>query len=85
MSKLFLKIYFFFNNRKIILFLLFIFSLGVLGYFASKVELRESITQMLPSEKGSEQLASFLSDSRFSDRIVIAVSQKDSLSEPNPD
>lgn len=85
MNKFFLKIYFFFNKQKLFLYLFFFITLAILGFFATKVQLKESITQMLPTQKDSEQMTSFLTDSRFSDRIVVAVSQKDTLNEADPE
>src|SRR5690348_15488838 len=85
MSKFFLSIYFFFNKRKPLIFLLFAIILAILGFLASRVKLQENMMQMLPHDKNSEQLADFLQNSKFSDRVVFAISQKDTLSSPDPD
>ncbi len=85
MSNIFIRIYNFFQSRRTLLFLVFFFTLVVLGFFASRVKLQENILQMLPSDEKSEQLASFFGDSKFSDRVVIAITQKDTLSSANPE
>jgi len=85
MSNLFQRIYTFFKHRKTLLYLCFFGSLILMGYFASQVKLRENITQLLPTDKNSDLLAEFLGNSKFSDRVVIAVSQKDTLETPDPE
>ncbi len=85
MSNIFLKLYNFFESRRMLLFLVFFFILILLGFFASRVKLQENILQMLPSDEKSEQLAGFFSDSKFSDRVVIVVTQKDTLAVANPE
>ena len=85
MSKLFLGIYSFFENRKPLLYGVFAACLMVLIYFASQLRISENIFEMLPKDENSEQLTSFMENSKFSDRILTIIKQEDTLVESNPD
>ena len=85
MSKLFLSIYNFFHVRKGVFYVLLCVVLAILLFFASKVQLKENFTQMLPQEKNSEQLNNFFKGSKFTDRIMVCISQKDSAQGATPD
>ncbi len=85
MSKLFLAIYSFFEYRKAVLFGVFGGVLLLLIVLASKIELSENVFEMLPQEKNSEQLTSFMKNSKFSDRMLVIISQKDTTAEADAD
>src|SRR5688572_11967305 len=85
MSKLFIRLYYYFKYRRTILYLIFTITLVFLGSLASKIDLQENMLHMLPHDKNSEQLSTILQDSKFSDRIVVAISQKDTLIPADPD
>lgn len=85
MSKLLLAIYSFFEYRKTLLFGVFGSVLLLLSILASKIEISENIFEMLPQEKESEQLTAFMKNSKFSDRMLVIISQKDTIAEADPD
>ena len=85
MSKLFVRVYYFFRTRQQLLFLIFISLLILMGIYASRIRFSESVLQLLPEETHSEQLAAFLGNSKFSDRILVAISQEDTASLPEPE
>ncbi|HET6244631.1 MAG: 1-acyl-sn-glycerol-3-phosphate acyltransferase [Bacteroidetes bacterium] len=85
MSNLFIALYEFFEHKKFLLFFVFACIVSSLMFFASKIQLQENIMQMLPKDKDSEQLASFLENSKFSDRIMVCITKKDTLSPALPD
>ncbi len=85
MSKFFLGIYNFFENKKYFLYFVMILSLATLLFFSSKVKLQENFLQMLPEDKNTEQLKHFLENSKFSDRIIVCVSSKDTSKSAEPE
>ncbi|TAH41506.1 MAG: methyltransferase domain-containing protein [Bacteroidetes bacterium] len=85
MGSLFLKIFYFFDGRKKLFYFTFSSILLVLIYFASKVELQESVAQMLPQDKATEKLNKFYQNSKISDRILFRLSAKDSTSVSDQD
>jgi len=85
MSNIFLGIYHFFVRRKLLFFFLLVCSTAFLIFFASKVQLKENISQLLPSEKSTEQFNQFFQNSKIADRIMICITPKDTLSELYPD
>lgn len=85
MSKLFVRVYNFFHTRQQLLFLIFFSLLFLMGLYASRIRFSESVLQMLPENAQSEQMAAFLGNSKFSDRIVVAISQKDSTLPADPE
>lgn len=85
MGTFFISIYNFFNARK---WLLWLFTLGlfaVAGVLASQIKLEEDITRILPRDKKIDQLSQFLQNSKFADKLVIMVSQKDTAAPAEPD
>lgn len=85
MGNLFLKIFYFFEKRKKLFYAAFSLILLVLIYFASKVELQESVVQMLPKDKATEKLNKFYQNSKISDRILFRISNADSSSVADQD
>ena len=57
----------------------------LVGYFASRIHFEEDITRILPHEKKLEKLQQVFRDSRFSDKLTVSISQKNTASEATPD
>ncbi|MBZ9729635.1 MMPL family transporter [Salegentibacter sp. JZCK2] len=77
MHNFFLKLYYFFRRQKAIGFLLLLlFVLGG-GYFASKIQLEEDITKLIPSGEKQDVLRKVLNNTEFSDKLIIAVSSEE--------
>ncbi len=85
MSNLFVRVYHFFRTRRSLLFIVFFSLLFLMGFFASRIRFSESVMQMLPENVQSEQLAAFLGNSKFSDRVLVSISQKDTSSASEPE
>lgn len=85
MSKFFLLIFDFFEKRKTLFYVFLTACLTFLIYFSLKIKFNENIMQMLPHDKKNEKLAGFLENSKFTDRIMVSVSFKDSINEKDPD
>ncbi|SHF94999.1 hypothetical protein SAMN05444483_103353 [Salegentibacter echinorum] len=81
MHKYFLKLYYFFRRQKTLGFLLL--GLFIFGgsYFASKINLEEDITKLVPSGEKQQVLQQVLDHTDFSDKLIIAVSSESK----NPD
>lgn len=77
MSNLFLHIYHLLKGRLIVTITLYLFCICVMLIVASKVELKEDIVQMLPKEEGNENAHEFLQSSKFTEKIIVTVSSKD--------
>jgi 1-acyl-sn-glycerol-3-phosphate acyltransferase len=84
MEKLFLPIYHFFSKHKALLFICLAAAFLCTGYFASKIELEEDISAMLPKDEKTEKLAQVFQNSKFLDRLVFTISLTDT-SLTNPD
>lgn len=85
MGTFFISIYNFFNARK---WLLWLFTLGcfaVCGILAARISLEEDITRILPKDKKIDHLQQFMQHSKFADKLVIMLSQKDSTAAAEPD
>ena len=76
MTGFFLTIYDFFKKRKLLLMLLMFAWFAFTGYFASKINLREDISDMLPSDPESTRMTDFFKNSRLSDRIIVTLSSE---------
>lgn len=85
MSILFTYIYRLFKQRRILFFLLFLSAITFSGYFASKINLEEDITKMMPSDAKVERLNTIFKNSKFLDRLVVTVSLADSSADAAPD
>lgn len=83
MSNFFLSIYSFFKARRFALLFVLLASFAVTGWLASRLILLEDITHVLPQDKKIEHLQQFLQSSKFSDKIVLIISQKDSIDDPD--
>lgn len=85
MGKFFVGIYNFFSGNKRWLWGCTIVSFLVSGILASRIRLEEDITRILPQDKTLDKLQQVFNDSRFADKLVITVSQKDTTQEAQPD
>jgi len=85
MGKLFVSIYDFFNRHKLLLWICTIVSFAFAGFFALKLEREEDITRILPQDKKLDKFQQVFNDSRFVDKLVITISQKDTTQSPQPD
>lgn len=80
-----MNIYSFFKSRKWLFYAVFTAVMGALLFFASKVKLEENFMQMLPHDKNTEGFSHFIENSKFSDKITVCISAKDTLSKPSTD
>jgi uncharacterized protein len=85
MGTFFVGIYNFFARHKMALWACTIASFALAGYFASRIRLEEDITRILPQDKTLDKLQQVFNDSRFADKLVITVSQKDTTAAAQPD
>lgn len=85
MGILFISIYNFFEKRKPLLWLFTVMIFALAAFFASRVRLEEDVTRILPRDKKIDRLQQFLQSSRFADKLVITISQKDTTGEAQPD
>lgn len=85
MGSIFISIYNFFDRRKWLLWLFALCSFLIAGFLASRIRLEEDITRILPQDKKIDQLQQFLMNSKFADKLVIMVSQKDTTQPGYPD
>ncbi|UAB83487.1 MMPL family transporter [Zunongwangia sp. SCSIO 43204] len=77
MHHFFLKSYRFFQQNKLPgILLLLVFVAGV-GFLASKVELEEDVTGLIPSGKDQDVLKRILKETEFSDKIVVTISSEE--------
>jgi uncharacterized protein len=85
MEQIFLAIYNFFKERKKVFWIFFCFTLALIGWSASRIELEEDITKFFPDDARVEKLNYIFRNSKFVERVVVMVSMKDSTSQPQPD
>jgi 1-acyl-sn-glycerol-3-phosphate acyltransferase len=85
MGKLFVSIYNYFDRHKAWLWACTIACFVLAGYFASRIRLEEDITRILPQDKTLDKLQQVFNDSRFADKLVITISQKDTTQGAVPD
>ena len=85
MEQIFLAIYNFFKERKKVFWTFFVFTLLLIGWSASRIELEEDITKFFPDDARVEKLNYIFRNSKFVERVVVMVSMKDSTSQPQPD
>jgi len=85
MEKFFTRIYYYFSNHKTALYVSFITSFLLMGFFASRINFEEDISKILPDDKKIEKLNSVFQNSKFADKLALAISLKDSLAGPQPD
>ncbi|HEY8914955.1 MAG TPA: glycerol acyltransferase, partial [Chitinophaga sp.] len=85
MGSFFVHIYNFYATRKVWLWISVVAAFALTGYFASRIQLEEDITKILPQDKTLNKLQQVFNDSRFADKLVVMVSQKDTTAEAQPD
>lgn len=85
MGSFFVNIYDFFAKHKAWLWTCTIVSFLLAGYFASRIKLEEDISRILPQDKTLDKLQQVFNDSRFADKLVITISQKDTTLAAEPD
>jgi 1-acyl-sn-glycerol-3-phosphate acyltransferase len=69
-------IYQFFQKRKLVFIILILGVCGVLGFFASKIQLEEDITRFVPSDKNSNSINSILDNLKSKDKLIIHLSSQ---------
>ena len=85
MGSFFVAIYNFFEKHKGWLWTCTIASFLLVGYFAAQIKLEEDITKILPQDKKLDKLQQVFQDSRFADKLIVTISQKDTTKEAQPD
>lgn len=85
MGNFFVAIYNFFERHKAWLWISTVLSFLLVGFFASKVKLEEDITKILPQDKKLDKLQQVFQDSKFADKLIITVSQRDTAATAVPD
>lgn len=85
MESLFLSLYRFFHVRKKKLWIVFITFVILITGSASQIKLEEDITKFFPDDERVKELNYVLQHSKFSERLVVMVSMKDSSVAPQPD
>ncbi|HEY0608388.1 MAG TPA: MMPL family transporter, partial [Chitinophaga sp.] len=81
----FTGIYNFFARHKAWLWISAIACFALAGLLASRIRLEEDITRILPQDKTLDKLQQVFNDSRFADKLVLMISQKDTMKAPEPD
>lgn len=72
----FYSIFQFFRTRKLAFFVGVVIVLGMLGYWASRINFEEDISKLIPSNEDSEQINRVLQNTNFSDKIIINISSE---------
>ncbi|MFY0253894.1 1-acyl-sn-glycerol-3-phosphate acyltransferase [Chitinophaga sp. 30R24] len=85
MGNLFVAVYNFFERHKVALWCCTIVSFLLAGYFAAQIRLEEDITRILPQDKKLDKLQQVFQDSRFADKLIVTISQKDTTAVALPD
>ncbi|MDQ2773175.1 MAG: 1-acyl-sn-glycerol-3-phosphate acyltransferase [Bacteroidota bacterium] len=84
MGNFFLLIYRFFQARKPLFYAVFLATLAGLAVGAARIRLEENVMQMLPHEKRMDEFSRFLASSKFTDRVVLFVSDTDTTHAAQP-
>ena len=84
MGNFFYLIYRFFHARKLLFYAVFGATLAGLGVGAARIRLEENVMQLLPHEKRMDEFSHFLQNSKFTDRIVLFISDTDTTHAPRP-
>src|ERR1044072_1635243 len=85
MGNFFTGIYNFFARHKAWLWISAIACFVLAGLLASRIQLEEDITRILPQDKTLDKLQQAFNDSRFADKLVLMISQQDSAKAAEPD
>ena len=85
MDRLFLSLYDYFRNRRLLLFL-FILLTGLIAFvFASRLRFEEDITKMVSGGDNNNDISSILEQTKLLDRIIINVTLADTNKTPEPE
>jgi 1-acyl-sn-glycerol-3-phosphate acyltransferase len=85
MGAFFIRIYDYFEKHRWALFLSFAVVFAAAAFFASRVQFEEDISKILPNDKKAEKLTQVFQNSKFAEKLVVAVSLKDSNAVAQPD
>lgn len=85
MEPFFLAIYNYFEQHRKIMWVSAVCAFLLVGLLASRIRLEEDITHILPHEKKLEKQQQVFRDAKFSDKLTITISQKDTTAEVIPD
>ena len=85
MERIFLPIFNYFEKRRVALYILFFSCLIISGFLASRIQLEEDISKILPGDPKIQKLNEVFQDSKFLDKLVITIAAKDSATEAQPD
>lgn len=85
MQNIFIRIYNYFEKKRTTFWITFIICFAFVTYFAAHVKFEEDISKVLPKDKKIEKLNQVFQNSKFLDRLVVMVSQKDTTANPEPD
>ena len=77
MHTLFLRLYYFFRKQKALGFLLLALFVVTGGYFATKIQLEEDVTKLIPTGEKQDVLRKVLDHTEFSDKLIIAISSEE--------
>lgn len=78
MQFLFVSLYRFFNKRKLLFLVVFFATFLLWGLFASRIELKEDITSMLPDSKAIKAMNDVISHTQAGEQVIFMMSFKDS-------
>jgi len=85
MGTFLIRIYDYFEKHRWLLFLSFAAVFAVTAFFASRVKFEEDISKILPNDKKTEKLTQVFQNSKFAEKLVVAISLKDSNAAAQPD
>ena len=85
MQHFFVRTYHYFEKHRGAYWAIFISGFLLIAYFAAQVRFEEDISKILPRDKQVEKLNQVFQNSKFLDRLVFLVSQKDSNAAAQPD
>ncbi|MDU1890202.1 MAG: 1-acyl-sn-glycerol-3-phosphate acyltransferase [Dysgonomonas sp.] len=84
MTQFFVSLYNFFQHRKVAFYMLLVFCVGILSYFALQLRFEENITRFFPDTEDDKSLNTVFNHLRVKDKIIIMFST-DSLDENGKD
>ncbi|WP_276134090.1 trifunctional MMPL family transporter/lysophospholipid acyltransferase/class I SAM-dependent methyltransferase [Polluticoccus soli] len=84
MQFLFVTLYSFFSRNKLLLWLAFFLSLGLWSFLASRIRLKEDITDMLPDSKAIKAMNNVISNTQAGEQVIFLASFTDST-QTDPD
>lgn len=85
MEKIFLPIFNYFEKRPVVFYISFLTCFLVSAFFASRIQLEEDISKILPNDNKIQKLNEVFQDSKFLEKLVITISSRDTTGDPQPD